>query len=108
MGMPDELPEDLQTKLNEYHKALEEEFNTKTAVEINEDSPEIIEKTRGKLIQEIPASIGMMAILRDHAKSETVRFQASKYFIDNGLGKGENNVSDPVEDLIKKLNATAT
>lgn len=99
--------DEAQEKLQDYIKAYQEEFETSSVADLSVDTPEIAQKARVELIKEIPGAVVQLKLLRDHAKSETVRFQVSKYIIDNGLGKGEVTVEDPMEKLLREFQLAA-
>jgi hypothetical protein len=101
-------PETLQEKLRAYHKSFQEEF-AKPANEINEDSEAIANKAKEVLIKCIPDAAATLAYLCNFAESATIRLQAAKYIMDNGLGKtGFATPADPLEELVKQLTANAS
>jgi hypothetical protein len=88
----------LQKHLNEYHKALEEEFKVSSA-----KTPENVEELTHEFFKNNSAyAAAQIAWLSQHADSESVRLNAAKYIIDKGALDARAD-GDPIKDLLKQL-----
>jgi hypothetical protein len=99
----------VQTFLQNYTKALEEEFSDGVAYEEGKLTPvEIKTRTKELLTQAVPKAVASALHLCQHAKNEQVRLSASKYIIDKAVGKEVGGlVGNPMEELLERINASA-
>lgn len=107
---PDKQANDqaLQQELAKYQKALAEEWEDSQAFAAGKlEGTELREKTQELLTQGIPHAVARMLYLVDHAKNEKVQESAAKWIIERGLGKAAGLVGDPLDELLKGINATA-
>lgn len=95
----DELtPESLQEQLNSYHKAIAEEFETKTSA-----VPEKLEEyTSDYFKQNVHFAARQIVWLSANAESETVRANCSKFVIQQAFADSEKD-GDPIRDLMNEL-----
>lgn len=107
---PDEEAEAIaaEQRLQDYYKAMEEEFSNGVAYEDGKLTPaEIKERTKELLTQAVPKAVGTMLYLSQHAKAETVRMKCATYIIDKAVGKDVGGlVGDPMEELLASINRT--
>lgn len=95
--------ESLQIILANYKKALEQEFDLEKAPELV-DSEILTERIKKQMIGKLPIAVKTLVHLAEHADSENVRLQASKYIVEAAIGKnGMSPIEDPMTAMLKKL-----
>lgn len=95
--------ENLQSKLNEYHKAFAEEFETKTKA-----APENVEQyTRDFFKENIHMAAAQIVWLAGNAESESVRLRACSTIVSEALQDARAS-GDPIKDIINGLKAKKT
>lgn len=91
--------EKLQQKLNEYHEAFRQEFET--AVENN--GPENVEEYAQDFFKKhVPMAAAQITFLAGNSDSDTVRANCSKYIIEAAFANAVA-AGDPIKDLLSKL-----
>lgn len=100
--MPDD---DLNTKLQAYRKALEEEYEfDRLQAGGDADPAQTAQTTYNQLVKGGPSAILTLRALAEGATSENVRLSASKFIVESLLGK--NSIAtpeDPMTLLLKEL-----
>lgn len=90
--------ESLQERLNEYHKAFEQEY-----AEANTKKPDDIEQnTRDFFKKNVNSAAAQVVWLSQNAASESVQFAACKYVISEAFTKAQLE-REPFQDLIDQL-----
>jgi hypothetical protein len=109
--IPDDndLPSDLQQKLEEYNRNFEklnEFLGEDSLLEENAVSELRAEKTREILTSALPLAVKTLMELCAYAKSETVRYKSAVTIIDKTLGRDPSLAQeDQAAALIKRLQA---
>jgi hypothetical protein len=114
MFTPDETPNSpdkeaneqaLNAKLQDYYKALEEEWTSSPSNPDGDLTPtQVRDKTKQLLTQAVPKAVGSLLYLSQHAQAESVKLQAARYIVDKGLGSDPGGlVGDPLEQLLNEL-----
>lgn len=102
--MPDE---DLNTKLQAYRKALEEEYEFERLQAGGDADPtKTAQTTYNQLVKAGPSAVLTLRMLSEGATSENVRASCSKFIVESLLGK--NTIAtpeDPMTLLLKQLAA---
>lgn len=94
----------LQQQLQEYKQALREEWEADQPKNSEEDVEKITERARNLLVSITPDAASTLKYLANHAVSEQVRMSASRYILDNALGKtGAFTPEDPLAKLVDEL-----
>jgi hypothetical protein len=91
--------EEIRVEMHEYHKALEQEFETKSANKsenVIKSSLEHFEDNTQKAAQQI-------VWLMDHSSSDSTRLAASKYVIDRVYKGAVDGTEDPIKKILEKL-----
>ena len=102
--MTDSSESQLQAKLQQYQKAIEQEYNVIKEATASGEAPVVAEAARNLLITRAADAAKTIAWLAENATSEATRFQASKYILDNCLGKDALAPPvDPLQALISQL-----
>jgi hypothetical protein len=91
-------PEDVQTELQRYHKAFEEEFEKSQ----EDNSENVHENTQRFFQRNLPHFLAQIVFLSQNAESESVRASMSKFGIQEALKAAEKE-GDPVKQLISQL-----
>lgn len=98
------MPERFVENLNNYKKALEEEF-----AQDHKDLEGVIEKTRSLFIEELGAYAAKMNEIALTADKENDSLNAIKYIFDFIFGKGiKDGAKTPIEKVIQELMETHT
>lgn len=93
-----EYAANMQEELTGYRKALEQELGT--LGELNADDPDTVTKVRNKLLLLVPDAYSAMSQLINHADSEAVRANLSKFVFTEAIGKAK---TQDEEDELRKL-----
>lgn len=104
--MLDDLSPDLEAKLQAYHKAFEEEFQTINASDASEEDKikARAEQARKSLSESAPLAVSTLLNLASAAASESVKLKAAMYILDRVFGKDMAlDAIDPTKELIKEL-----
>ena len=107
--MGNDLPDDLQRKLDEYNRNFEklnEFLGDDSLLEENAVSELQAEKTREMLTQALPYAVRTLVELCTMAVSETVRLKAAITILDKCMGRDPAFAEeDAATTLLKKLQA---
>ena len=88
----------MQSKLNEYHKAFAEEFETKTKA-----APENVEEyTKEFFKQNIHMAAAQIVWLAGNAESESIKLRAATTVVQEALADARAD-GDPIRDIINGL-----
>jgi hypothetical protein len=94
----------LQEKLALYHKAIEEEFALVQRAVKEGSQTAIAEAARKVLLERTAEAARTITFLAEHAQSESIRLNASKYILDNAIGTDSKlGVNDPLYELVREL-----
>jgi hypothetical protein len=99
-GLDDEK---VQEKLNQYHEAFKQEFETS----VKKNPENVDEYTREFFRDNLPMAAAQIAFLAANAESESVRFSASKYVILAAKEISETD-GDPIKELLKELSGKSS
>lgn len=112
MGRDDDrLPQDLETKLQEYNAKLAAIKSEWVVDEIDDDQNALEEKAqlaKNALADAAPKAVETLFQLMSYSESDSVRQRSSMYILDKVLGEsGSADPSDPMQRLLKQLAAAS-
>jgi hypothetical protein len=110
MFIPDETPDGpdkaanekkLNEKLQEYHRAFAQEFETsENYKEGNLPPTEIRDRTKALLTQATPKAVGQLLYLSQFAANESVRLKAAMFIVERAIGKEAGLVGDTMDAFL--------
>lgn len=103
--LSDKVEETAEGKLALYKKALEQEF-----AEQNDptNTRAIAKKTKEEIAKHVPDYLVTMRGLSLGAVSESVKFQATKWLLENALLPGGAGAKDTLGELLEELNEASS
>lgn len=93
----------LQAQLQAYYRSIEQEFDIEAKPELI-DADIMADTIKKRMIEKLPVAFRSLAYLAEHADSESIRFQSSKYIIEAAIGKQAiAPPGDPWKDLFGSM-----
>lgn len=93
-------PEKLQDRLNSYHEAFRQEFES----QIKSDPENVEEYTQDFFKKNVHSAAAQIVWLSNNADNESVKLNAAKYVVEQAL-RDANKDGDPIKDVLKELTA---